>query len=284
VNYQITATNSPTSFGASGLPGTLSFDPNTGLITGSLTALGSVPATITASNVYGTGTGALTINVFAPPPVITSATAVAVKAGQPLTYQITATNSPTSYRASGLPSGIVCNGTTGLVSGSTTIVGITTATVTAINSTGSGSAQLAINILSPYGSWQTANFSSAISGTGDFDTPANDGIPNLLKYALGLDPYSDGSGGLPTLGTVQVGNSFCLTLTYTQVIADTDIDYVVEVSPDMAAWTSGTDATRVFRSINSADGLTKQVTVRDLTPVDPVLMPSRYIRLRINRH
>src|ERR1700736_4745487 len=31
-------------------------------------------------------------------------------------------------------------------------------------------------------------------------SPAGDGIPNLLKYAFGLDPRQDGSLGLPQLG------------------------------------------------------------------------------------
>lgn len=64
VSYQIIASGSPFSYGSGTLPGTLTLDTSTGLITG------DVPATITsyvipisATNSAGTGNGTLTINV-----------------------------------------------------------------------------------------------------------------------------------------------------------------------------------------------------------------------------
>lgn len=64
VSYQIVATNAPTSYGSGTLPGTLSLNSSTGLITG------NVPATITtytipisATNAAGTGNGLLVITV-----------------------------------------------------------------------------------------------------------------------------------------------------------------------------------------------------------------------------
>ncbi len=52
-----------------------------------------------------------------PKPVISSTLAIAGTYGILLNYQITATNYPTSYGASGLPSGLTINPNTGAISG-----------------------------------------------------------------------------------------------------------------------------------------------------------------------
>ena len=62
-NYQIAATNSPTSFGASNLPAGLNVNTTTGLISGTPTATGAITVTISASNAQGTGTNTLMLTV-----------------------------------------------------------------------------------------------------------------------------------------------------------------------------------------------------------------------------
>jgi len=62
-NYNITANNSPTSFGATGLPAGLSVNTGSGLISGTPTASGNSSANITATNSSGTGSGPLTITI-----------------------------------------------------------------------------------------------------------------------------------------------------------------------------------------------------------------------------
>jgi hypothetical protein len=52
--YTITATNSPTSFGATGFPAGLSLNTATGAITGTPTAVGNYSVSLTASNSGGT--------------------------------------------------------------------------------------------------------------------------------------------------------------------------------------------------------------------------------------
>ncbi len=84
------------------------------------TASGSRTATVTVTdNATGSpqsvslsGTGAVAS------PVITSATAWNETVGTAVSYPITATNSPTSYGATGLPAGLSVNSATGLISGS----------------------------------------------------------------------------------------------------------------------------------------------------------------------
>ncbi|MGH7974988.1 MAG: Ig domain-containing protein [bacterium] len=62
-SYIITATNSPTSYNAIGLPAGLIVDSSNGLISGVPTTPGTYYATISATNVTGTGTKSLTITV-----------------------------------------------------------------------------------------------------------------------------------------------------------------------------------------------------------------------------
>ncbi len=119
--YQITATNSPTSYGASGLGvlgQTMTLDPSTGLISGAignLAAGGVVNVTISASNGSGTGTANLAVSVVALPRITSSGSATET-VGQPFTYQITADNSPTSFGGSP-PPGLSVDPSSGVISG-----------------------------------------------------------------------------------------------------------------------------------------------------------------------
>jgi len=65
--YTITAANSPTSFGATGLPPGLSVDTQTGVISGIPATTGVFQVTLAASNSSGTGTAVLTLTLARPP-------------------------------------------------------------------------------------------------------------------------------------------------------------------------------------------------------------------------
>ncbi|MCK6489773.1 MAG: putative Ig domain-containing protein [Planctomycetes bacterium] len=148
-SYQITASNTPTSFGASGLPAGLSVNVGTGEISGTPTVSGNFPVTVSATNGLGTGTLNLTLSVSAAPPVITSVlTATGIETA-PFSYQIIATNSPSSYGASGLPSGLSVNAASGLISGTPITNGVSNVIISATNGTGTGSDTLVITIAPP---------------------------------------------------------------------------------------------------------------------------------------
>ncbi len=104
-NYAITASNSPTSYAAAGLPAGLSLNPATGVVTGIPTVAGLFSVTITATNAGGTGSAILTVTVIPYPPVINSSRSLTA-AEQQFLLAITATNSPTSYSAASLPTGL----------------------------------------------------------------------------------------------------------------------------------------------------------------------------------
>jgi hypothetical protein len=62
-SYQITAKNTPTSYGATGLPAGLTVSTGTGLISGTPTAAGASTVTLSATNSTGTGTASLTLTI-----------------------------------------------------------------------------------------------------------------------------------------------------------------------------------------------------------------------------
>lgn len=63
LNYSTTATFHPLTYSAAGLPGGLSIDSGTGVISGTPTVAGTFGVTISASNTLATGTGTVTITI-----------------------------------------------------------------------------------------------------------------------------------------------------------------------------------------------------------------------------
>jgi hypothetical protein len=79
-------------------------------------------------------------------PAITSALTSTGTVSVSFAYQITASNSPTSYNATPLPSGLSINTSTGAITGSPTTAATTTVTISATNAKGTGSAKLVLTI------------------------------------------------------------------------------------------------------------------------------------------
>ena len=171
--YQITATNGPTSFDAIGLPAGLTVDTATGLISGTPTAPGSALVNLSATNSGGTGKAVLTLTVLSnlPPPVINSGLSAMATEGQSFTYQITATNSPTSFDATGLPAGLTVDTATGVISGTPSVTGTSLVNLSATNSGGTGTAVLTLDVNAlptPTPAAKALNISTRVDvGTGD---------------------------------------------------------------------------------------------------------------------
>jgi hypothetical protein len=105
-------------------------------------------------------------------------------------------------------------------------------------------------------------------------SPAGDGVPNLLKYALGLAPHIPATRGqLPTGGIRPDNGQNYLTMTINRAEQRADIAYVVEVSGDLKNWVSGPPNTVTLTNMAT------QLVVRDGTPVPSA--SERFIRLRI---
>lgn len=80
-------------------------------------------------------------------PSITSATTATATTGVPFTFQIAATNTPTSYIAANLPVGLTVSTTTGTISGTPTLPGATAVSVGATNAAGTGTSVLTITVV-----------------------------------------------------------------------------------------------------------------------------------------
>lgn len=85
--------------------------------------------------------------------------------------------------------------------------------------------------------WRAANFTSAeladANVSGAAAIASADGLPNLLKYALGLSAKTPAAGAAGEAGTT--GTHY--TLTFTRAAALPDVTCTVEASTDLATWT-----------------------------------------------
>src|SRR5438876_5544142 len=163
--YQITATNSPTSYSTTvSIPG-ISFDSTTGKFTGTPTTAGSYSGQVMATNTGGTGNQNLTVTINPATPVITSSLTASGKQGVAFPYTITASNNPTSFGASGLPSGLTVNTSTGATSGTPTTNGNFNVTVSATNAGATVCATLALHIDPPASTITSAGTSTRTSGS-----------------------------------------------------------------------------------------------------------------------
>ncbi len=121
---------------------------------------GSYPVTLTAASFSdangtsvtgGTSTsGSITVTTAPPPPPsapsVTSSQNATGTVGTAFSYQITASNSPTSFNAAGLPAGLSINTTTGLISGTPTAAGTSSITLSATNAGGTGTRLLTLTV------------------------------------------------------------------------------------------------------------------------------------------
>lgn len=130
--------------------------------------------------------------------------------------------------------------------------------------------------LTPLEIWRDDYFGNPSNvGAGANDaSPAGDGVPNLLKYALGLDPLTPAPAAqLPSGGIASDGGQNYLTLTVDRSAVAPDVTYTVEVSGDLLNWFSGPGHT-----VTLADTAT-QLIVRDSTPAPAA--KARFIRLHV---
>jgi PKD repeat protein len=246
-SYQMSASNSPTSYGASGLPSGLSINTGSGLISGTISSSASVGVyvvTLTATNAGGSGTKLLSITVTAPviaAPVITSAASARVVLGVDFSFEVVAANSPTSFVATGLPPGMSINSLTGRISGAAPVsmaTGFYVATITASNAGGSGIQPFTLEVKSAFAAWAQDKQIGDISAASAAD-PDGDGMGNLLEYAFDLSPSAPDTASVTEVGMVNVNGTRRMELTFTRPNNRPDLVYTIEVSANMQTWTAG---------------------------------------------
>ena len=219
--YLITATNCPYVYNATGLPDGLTCDPSCHIY-GTPAAPGVSYVTISATNGGGTGYATLVLTVTDPlPPVISSMLNVTTAINVPFSYNITASNSPASFAATGLPAGLSINTAAGLIFGTPTALGAYNVTISATNGGGPGSATLALTVIDPLPPVITSPLTADAS------------VAQLFSYVIstsGTAPVTFSTSALPP-GLVLSGDTICgvptqvgsFTITITTVnIAGTD--------------------------------------------------------------
>lgn len=142
---------------------------------------------------------------------------------------------------------------------------------------------LANGSASGYQQWLLANDlpmdeSGLGSATAD---PADDGLSNLVKYALGLSPSTAGNGGRLGFGSAADSGSDYLTFTYTRPEpAPSGITYSVEACPDLNPdhWTTA----GLVEHSSVVNGNTRTITIRDTT--SPMAGGNRrFMRLKVSQ-
>ena len=154
--------------------------------------------------------------------------------------------------------------------------------------------QLSINgtlrIVTPFELWRQQHFNTIedARNAASHADPDSDKIPNLIEYALGLDPNQSSPGGLPSVGTTHIGGFDYLTLTLTCPPDIPDVSYQFQVGDSVAPENDGsfysaaadipsneftTEVSRKF------EGKNEVITIRDNLPITKATR--RFMRLKV---
>ncbi len=137
---------------------------------------------------------------------------------------------------------------------------------------------------SGYDAWRITKFSAAelLDPTISAPTanPTGDGVSNLLKYALGLDPHVANAGAMPQSQFTNISGLNYVTMNVVRPAGRTNVVYTAEVSGDLSTWASGPANVQATVAPNTPSVGLETVTYRDLTPVDPTHV-QRFMRVRV---
>jgi hypothetical protein len=130
--------------------------------------------------------------------------------------------------------------------------------------------------LSPLQQWRNTYFHnpSNVGAGANTNIVLSDGVPNLMKYALGYAPTTFvTSAELPVPSILPDSGQDYLALAVNRAADPTDVTYDVEVSGDLQNWAFGPPFTVTLTNTPSL------LNVRDNTPVSSA--PARFIRLQV---
>jgi hypothetical protein len=136
-----------------------------------------------------------------------------------------------------------------------------------------------------YLNWQESFVWSASTSQPNAD-PNQNGVPNLLEYALDLNPLSQTSPTLPVVGwDMNTPDGPWLTFTYRHNLKASDLTYEILSSEDLQNWSVlSVDEVTTFSDIvdpnPDGDGSSELLRIRTMT--DPSLS-KLFLRLRVTR-
>jgi hypothetical protein len=133
----------------------------------------------------------------------------------------------------------------------------------------------------PINAWEFQYFEANVTNSaiaGDTANPAGDGIPNLMKYALGLDPTRVEK--LPLTASIDTNNYFAVFYTRPDP-PPADILYQVDTSSNLLSWTSNLLSAMVEQIAFSSNYATATITWRDMVIASAA--SQKFLRLRVSR-
>lgn len=197
---------------------------------------------------------ALTVAVQTAPTITTPPAAQSIAAGADATFTVVAAGTdPLSYQWRRNTTTI--NGAT---TASYTIVGVQPSDagsydVVVTNMAGTAtSAAATLTVLNGFDSWQLVHFDAAERANPQISGPSvvltADGLSNLMKYALGLNPRVAATDGLPVTGSTATH----WTYTFTRPVDRSDVTYTVQASTNLTDWST---ITVTSTKISTTDGV-----------------------------
>ena len=193
VSLQAAATSgtTPYTWSATGLPAGVSINSSSGLVSGTPTTAGTYATKLTATDTAkAAGTASFTWTTGAAPVVAQPGARAAVK-GTAVSQPMSASGakSPYTWSATGLPAGLSINASTGLISGTPTAAGVSTATVTATDANKiPGRVQV---------TWDVAASGIALANPGTQQATVGTPATVSLAGSGGTTPYKWSATGLP---------------------------------------------------------------------------------------
>ena len=134
----------------------------------------------------------------------------------------------------------------------------------------------------PYFSWAWDYFSDSAamdsSVSGEFADPDNDNLANIAEYALGTDPLFNDEGSFYSVAD-ENGERF-MVLTHTINGSATDVEIVLERSPDLKTWSPVDPLSENYIYTKLKNG-NKQRTTIDNVPIS--IGARRFYRLVVRR-
>ncbi len=227
-SFTVTATGFPTpTLSATGaLPGGVSFNSSTGVLSGTPAAGtdGNYPITFTAANGVGADANqnfTLTVDQSAAPPAITSANNTTFTVGAAGTFTVTATGNPTPTlgQTGSLPTGVTFDAGTGVLGGTPAAGtgGSYPITFTAANGVGTNATQNFTLTINQAPAITSANNTTFTVGTAGTFTVTATGFPAPSLSVTGALPggvtFNTGTGELG--GTPAAGTSGTYPITFT---------------------------------------------------------------------
>jgi hypothetical protein len=136
----------------------------------------------------------------------------------------------------------------------------------------------------PYETWRAQYFTATeltnASISGDAADPDSDGIANLVEFAFNLHPRVVSSPGLPRGFVQSVSGQICFDVQFTQRNPPAGVQYLMQTSPDLSAWTTSPGSFSQVSSNNSGDG-TSLMTMRLQSAITNA--PQFFVRIAVQR-